>query len=345
MTLPRRTTRTGLELSILGFGGVPLGGLYTQVSDADARATVAAALAAGVNFIDTAPLYGHGLSEHRIGEALRATPRDAFILSTKVGRLLRPVAKQQGASELFAAPLPFDYVYDYSTAGARRSLEDSLQRLGMARIDMLLIHDVVPRWHGERFEERYREAMAGAYPELARLREDGLVRAIGVGVKDANVCARFARDGDFDCIMIAGQHTLLNHEAIDEFLPLAAEKRIAVLMAAPFNSGVLATGAAEGAAYYYQPAPPDILARVRRIEAVCAAHGVPLAAAALQYPLGHPAVASVVAGARTAQEIEENARLATMPIPPALWADLKQEKLLPAHAPTPTTFQQDALRR
>ncbi|MHB2169707.1 aldo/keto reductase [Alsobacter sp. R-9] len=336
MSLPRRAIgTTGLDVPVLGFGCVPLGGLFSEVSDADARGAVSAALARGIDFFDTAPLYGHGLSEHRLGEALRGVPRDRVVVSTKVGRLLRPVDRVQERSELFAAPLPFDTVYDYSAAGVRRSLEDSLQRLGLARVDMLLIHDVVRRWHGDAFEQRYREAMDGAYPELDRMRSEGLVRAIGVGIKDADVCERFARDGDFDCIMLAGQYTLLNQDGLDSFLPLAAKKNIAVLMAAPYNSGILATGAARGAKYFYQDAPEDVLAKVRRIEAVCASHGVPLAAAALQFPLGHPAVATVVAGCRSASEVHANADLMAQALPAALWSDLKSEKLIPAHAPLP----------
>ena len=223
-----------------------------------------------------------------------------------------------------------------SEQGARRSLEDSLQRMGVASIDMLLIHDVVVRWHGERFEERYAQAMNGAYRALHKLREEGIVKAIGVGIKDADVCARFARDGDFDCIMLAGQYTLLNHEGLDEFLPLALKKGISVLLAAPFNSGILATGAVPGAHYFYQPASEEILATVRRIEAVCAVHKTPLAAAALQFPLNHPAVATVVVGARTAREAEVNARNVQLPIPQGLWDDLKTERLIPIDAPTGT---------
>ena len=336
MSLPRRSIgTTGLQVPVLAFGGVPLGGLFSEVSDADSREAVSAALRHGIDFFDTAPLYGHGLSEHRLGKSLRNLPRKDFILSTKVGRIMRPRTDPDHRSELFAAPLPFDFVYDYSAEGTRRSVEDSLQRLGLARIDMLLIHDVVSRWHGDRFEERYREAMTGAYPELARMRDEGLVRAIGVGIKDADVCERFARDGDFDCIMLAGQYTLLNHEGLDSFLPLAESRDISVLMAAPYNSGILATGAGPGAKYFYQDAPAEIIDRVRRIEAVCAAHDVPLAAAALQFPLGHPAVASVVVGARSAAEVDANADLVTRRLPAGLWADLKAERLLPAHAPVP----------
>ncbi len=221
--LPRRPVgRTPLSVSVLGFGAAPLGGLYREVSGVDARAAVEATLAAGVTYFDTAPLYGHGLSEHRLGEALRAIPRDGFVLSTKVGRLLRPVRTAPPSDGLFADPLPFEYVYDYSRDGARRSLEDSLQRLGLARIDIALIHDVVPRWHGAEFERRFRESMEGAYPALAELRAAGVVRAIGVGVKDWDVCLRYLGAGDFDCVMLAGQYTLLCQDALPELLPHCA---------------------------------------------------------------------------------------------------------------------------
>ena len=334
--LPRRPLgRTPLSVSVLGFGAAPLGGLYREVSGVDARAAVEAALAAGVTYFDTAPLYGHGLSEHRLGEALRATPRDGFVLSTKVGRLLRPVRTAPPSDGLFADPLPFEYVYDYSRDGARRSLEDSLQRLGLARIDIALIHDVVPRWHGAEFERRFRESMEGAYPALAELRAAGVVRAIGVGVKDWDVCLRYLGAGDFDCVMLAGQYTLLCQDALPELLPHCARMGIGVLLAAPFNSGILATGAGPDARYFYRPASPEILASTRRLEGVCRRHDVPLAAAALQFPLAHAAVASVVAGARSRAEIDANVQLVRRPIPPAFWQELKAEGLLPAEAPVP----------
>jgi D-threo-aldose 1-dehydrogenase len=333
--LPRRTLgRTALEVSELGFGGAPLGGLYSEVSEADAEAAVGAALAAGITYFDTAPLYGHGLSEHRLGRVLRRIPRARFVLSTKVGRLLRPatVAPTDG---LFAAPLPFDYVYDYGRDGTRRSLEDSLQRLGLARIDVALIHDVVPRWHGAEYERRFRESMDGAYPALADLRREGLVRAIGVGVKDWDVCLRYLRAGDFDCVMLAGQYTLLCQDGFPELLAHCARAGVSLLVAGPFNSGILATGAGPGARYFYQPAPPEILTRASRLEAIGRRHGVPLAAAALQFPLAHPAVASVVAGARSQAEVEANVGLLRRPIPPAFWRELKDEALLPAAVPVP----------
>jgi len=216
-----------------------------------------------------------------------------------------------------------------------RALEDSLQRLGLCRVDIALIHDVNPRWHGDDYERRFREAMEGAYPALARLRDEGVVRAIGVGVKGADVCLRFARAGRFDCFMLAGGYTLLEHAALDEFLPHCAAHGIAVMVASPFNSGILATGAVEGARYFYQPAPDDVKARVQRLDDVCRRHGVPLGAVALQFTLAHPAVATAVCGYRSPVEVDTNQQWSTLPIPAALWDELKALGLIPAHAPTP----------
>jgi D-threo-aldose 1-dehydrogenase len=334
--LPTRPLgRAPLAVSVLGFGAAPLAGLYREVPASDAEAAVGTALGEGITYFDTAPLYGHGLGEHRLGQALREIPRDRFVLSTKVGRLLRPADGAPQPAGLFAAPLPFDYIYDYGREGARRSLEDSLQRLGLARVDIALIHDVVPRWHGSDYERRFRESMEGAYPALAELRAAGVVRAIGVGVKDWDVCLRYLRAGDFDCVMLAGQYTLLCQDALPELLPHCARAGVGVLLASPFNSGILATGAGPGASYFYQPAPPEVLARTRRLEAVCRRHDVPLAAAALQFPLAHAAVASVVAGARSRAEVEANVRLLRQPIPQGFWQELKAEDLLPAAAPVP----------
>jgi D-threo-aldose 1-dehydrogenase len=331
----RQLGRTPIEVTALGFGAAPLGGLFSEVTDADAGAAVRAALAAGITYFDTAPLYGHGLSEHRLGEALRWVPRDRVVVSTKVGRLLRPLPAGRPQSGLFAAPLPFEWVFDYGYAGTIRSLEDSLQRLGLARVDVALIHDVVPRWQGDDYERRFHESMEGAYRALADLRRQGRVAAIGAGVKDAEVCLRYATAGDFDCFMLSGQYTLLDQNALPELLPHCARSGIAVLLASPFNSGILATGARPDARYVYEPAPPEVLERVRRLEQACGRHGVPLAAAALQFPLAHPALAAVVPGARSAAEVEANLALFRRPIPAALWQELKADGLLPAEAPVP----------
>jgi len=251
-------------------------------------------------------------------------------VSTKVGRRLRPHCASAADDGL-----SFEPFYDYSYDGVLRALEDSLQRLGLCRVDIALIHDVNPRWHGDDYERRFREAMEGAYPALARLRDEGVVRAIGVGVKGADVCLRFARAGRFDCFMLAGGYTLLEHAALDEFLPHCAAHAIAVMVASPFNSGILATGAVEGARYFYQPAPDDVKARVQRLDDVCRRHGVPLGAVALQFTLAHPAVATAVCGYRSPVEVDTNQQWSTLPIPAALWDELKALGLIPAHAPTP----------
>jgi D-threo-aldose 1-dehydrogenase len=316
-----------LALPRLGYGG---GSLFSVHEEREAADLLAYAYDCGFRYFDTAPLYASGLGEHWFGTALRQRPRDEFVLSTKVGRQLRPHC---------AVPTPedrlsFDLYYDYSYDGTLRSLEDSLQRLGLCRVDIAFIHDVNARWHGGDYERRFGEAMEGAYSALARLRSEGVVRAIGVGVKGADVCARFARAGDFDCFMLAGGYTLLEHAALDELLPVCATRRIAVVVASPFNSGILATGAIDGAKFFYEPAPPDILERTRKLESVCRRHGVPLGAAALQFALAHPAVISAVCGYRSRSEVDTNVAWATLRIPAALWDELKGERLIPAHAPT-----------
>ncbi len=334
-TLPtRRLGRSAIELTELGFGGAPLGSLYKDRGDEVACDALAAAFEAGIRYVDTAPFYGHGLSEHRVGAGLRRLPRGEMTLSTKVGRLLRPARTATAPESMFSAPLPFTVSFDYSYDGVMRSLEDSYQRLGLDRIDIALIHDCNPRWHGDAYPRRFGEAMEGAYRALDELRAAGVIRAVGVGVNDPEVCLAFARAGQFDCFMLAGRYTLLDQSGLDELLPHCEQEGIGILLAAPFNSGILATGAVEGARYFYEPAPPAILERVRRIEAVCRRHDVPLAAAAMRFPLGHPAVTSVVVGCSDRAEALANARLIAQPIPVAFWAELKAEGLLPEAAPT-----------
>ena len=334
--LPRRPVGdTGLELTVLGFGGAPLGGLYARLSDEAAQATVDAAIAAGIGYFDTAPFYSHGLSEHRLGRGLRTVPREDIVLSSKVGRLLRPVRAEEVGPTMYAEVLPFQVAFDYSYDGVMRSIEDSWQRLGMSRIDIVYLHDVNRRWHGDAVEQRFAETMAGGYRALDRLRGEGVIKAIGVGVNDPGILCRFAEAGRFDLFMLAGRYTLLEQTPLDDLLPLCAERRIAITVAAPFNSGILVTGARAGAKYFYTDAPPEILDKTRRIEDVCDAHGVPLPAAALQFPLGHPAVASVVAGLASPVEVEDAVRNIAHPIPAGLWSDLKAEGLLRQDAPVP----------
>jgi D-threo-aldose 1-dehydrogenase len=341
MPLPTRPLgRTGLPVSILGFGTAPLGDLYTKLDDRVAVEAVEAALAGGVNLVDSSPHYGNGLAEHRCGTAMRRFPRDSFFVSTKVGRVMDPWSKPEPPagdviSPGFAGGLPHKAAFDYSYDGAMRSFEHSLLRLGLDRIDIILIHDVDVWTHGERYDAKFKEAMEGAYRALERLRSEKVVKAIGVGINEVEVCERFARAGDFDTMLLAGRYSLLEQRAIESFLPLAAQKGIGLMIGGVFNSGILATGPIEGARFDYRPAPPDIMERTRRIEAVCKAHGVPLADAAVHFPLGHEAVSSVVLGGVTPGEVERNIKSLSRTIPAALWADLKSEKLLDERVPVP----------
>lgn len=328
-----RLAAAGLELSRLGLGGTPFGGLHEATTDAAVADTVAAALDQGVRYLDTAPFYGFGLAEHRLGRALQDVPHERYVLSTKVGRLLRPRRGPAPDIAPFAEALPFDVAFDYSYDGTMRSLEDSLQRLGLASIDIALIHDLSPRWHGADLPRRLDEAMEGAYRALDELRKAGDIRAIGVGVNDSRACLDLAARGRFDCFMLAGRYTLLDHTALDEFLPYCAAEGIGVLLAGPFNSGILATGAKAGATFFYAPADAEIVERTRRIEAVCATHDVPLAAAALQFSASHPAITSVVTGCRSAAEVSRNLELMARPILPAFWQELASAGLIASKAP------------
>lgn len=329
----RKIGRTSLAVSQLGFGAAPFGNLLGDVPDSATRAAVDAAFDAGINYFDTAPFYGHGLSEHRLGAALRDRPRDSFVLSTKVGRLLRPNVNPELTSGPFTTTLPFDVEYDYSYDGAMRSFEDSLQRLGMSRIDIVMIHDVTPKWAGTHLEARYKQAMSGAYKALDNLRAAGMIRAIGVGINDNDLLIRFANDGDFDCFMLAGRYTLLDTSALPALLPLCERKKISILLAAPYNSGILATGAVPGAKYWYADAPAEVLDRVRAMEVACARHGISLQAAATQFPLGHPALASVAAGYRSPEEVRIAAAACRARIPEAFWSEIRAAGLIDQNAP------------
>jgi D-threo-aldose 1-dehydrogenase len=301
----------------LVFGGAPIGGLYAPVSDQAAAATLQAAWDAGIRAFDTAPHYGVGLSEQRIGDFLAERPRAEFAVSTKVGRRLVPAAGPgfaDGADEFYGTPA-LGRVRDYSADGALRSLEDSLRRLRLDRVDVALIHDP---------DEHMTEALHGAYPALARLRADGTVGAIGVGVNSASLAEWFVARCDLDCVLVAGRYTLLDDSAARSLFPLCRSCGVAVLAAGVFNSGILADPA-DGARYDYAPAAPTVLARARRIAEICARHDVPVAAAALRYVLRHPAVTGAVVGARTPDEIRADAGYLGFPIPDALWAELDSQ--------------------
>jgi D-threo-aldose 1-dehydrogenase len=306
--------RADLAVSRLGLGTTALGGMFEPTSEDEALATVRAAAEAGLRHIDTAPQYGHGAAEVRVGHALRELGRDRFVVSTKIGKLLRGDAIE----------------FDYSAAGVRRSLEESLERLGIERVDLLLIHDVNRKYHGDRVGARYLEAIAGAYPALVELRRSGTVRAIGIALNELDIALRFVREAELDAVMLPGRYTLLDQTAARELLPLCQARGVAVLVAAPFDSGILATGAVAGGRYNYGPASPEIVERVRRIEQVCERFGVALPAVALQFPLAHPAVTSVVAGMRSPAEVAANVALLQTSIPDEFWASLRREGLIAA---------------
>lgn len=337
----RFRTRGGRELSMspIGLGGAPLGDLYEKLPASAVHSTLAAALASGVTVFDTSPHYGNGLSEARMGAALRDVPRDSIVVSTKVGRVMDPMTPPDPppagvASPGFAGGFPHRARFDYSFDGTMRSVEQSLLRTGLSRFDILMIHDCDVWTHGPAMiEQRFTEAMNGAYVALDRLRREGVVTAIGLGVNEGEMCARFARAGDFDVMMLAGRYSLLEQPALGTFLPLAVEKGIGVLLAGVFNSGILATGPIEGARYNYAPAPAPVLERVRRIAAVCTAHGVTLRQAALAFVRQHPAVLCTVLGAVDGAEVKANVADAAVAVPASLWADLKAQGLLDPAAP------------
>ncbi len=328
---------TGLTVTRLGFGGASIGGLFSDVSDEDAIEVVDHAWDLGVRSFDTAPLYGYGASERRVGAALRDRPRDAFVLSTKVGRLVREeVAIPAGADidhqaldgrndAFYIRHEPVRLVFDYSADGIRRSLEESLERLGLDGIDIAFIHDPDDHWPA---------AIGEAWPALERLRSEGVIRAVGAGMNQSAMLARFARETDMDVMLVANRYTLLDHGALDELLPACVERGVAVLVGGVMNSGVLADPR-PGRRFDYAPAPPEIIERARRLGEVCGRHDVPLRAAAMQFPLAHPAVVSLVAGVRTRAHLDEYPALLARRIPPDLWTELRAEGLLAADAPVP----------
>lgn len=321
---------TGLEVSRLGLGTAPLGGLYEAVDESGAMAVVEAAWSAGIRFFDTAPLYGYGLSERRLGAALRDKPRGEYVLATKVGRLLRAggaadASQLQDGEPFYKGTPPLNPVFDFTYEGVMRSVEESLERLGLDRVDILHIHDP---------DDNYEAALEGAYRALARLRSEGTIGAVGAGMNQAQMLARFARAADFDCFLIAGRYTLLDQSALEDLLPLCADSNISVIAGGVFNSGILAEPG-PGARFDYLPATAECVERAVRIQTVCELHDVPLKAAAIQFPLGHPAVTSVVVGCRSVSELLEDVEMIKVAIPSAVWLNLKADQLLPVETPTP----------
>jgi D-threo-aldose 1-dehydrogenase len=333
----RQLGRTGVEVTALGFGGATIG-IDPSVSEVQAQATLQAAWDAGVRYFDTAPWYGRGLSELRVGQLLRALPRDEFVLSTKVGRILRaPASPHAPNSRTGPGGLPFEVRFDYSRDGLLRAYEDSLQRLGLVRIDFAIVHDLDLGYHAPpaRWDALMGQLITGGWQALADLRAAGLLRGIGVGINPLGMIPRFLELFDPDFFLLAGRYTLMEQEALATELPACVEHGVGIVIGAVFNSGIGATGPVPGARYDYRPATPPELDQAERIQAVCQRHGVPLAAAALQFSLAHPAVASVIPGPITPAQVQRNLAGIRHPIPPDLWRELKAERLIREDAPTP----------
>jgi D-threo-aldose 1-dehydrogenase len=324
----------------LGLGGAPLGNLFSPVAETDARALVDAAWASGCRSFDTAPHYGHGLSERRLGDALRPHAAASFVLSSKVGRLLSALPDAPREQFGYVAVPPFVQHWDYSAAGTRRSLEDSLQRTGLGRIDVLYIHDIDAATHGERAPQVLRQVLDETLPTLQQMKREGLIRALGLGVNDVQVVREVLREADIDALLLAGRYSLLDHTALAALLPECLARGVHIALGGVFNSGILATGVVSSPqgtpTFNYAPAARQWVERTRRIETRCAKHGVPLRAAALQFPLAHPAIEIVMLGARRVSEWDDGVAMMAQPIPPAFWQALRDDGLIPDEAPTPS---------
>ncbi len=333
-----RLDNGGLTFTELGFGTAPMGNLYRAISDEDARNILDLAWEGGVRYYDTAPLYGLGLSETRLNPFLRGKNRDEYVLSSKVGRLMQPCMPEDrtGLGKWFDVPQRQE-VYDYSYDGVMRSVEFSMERLGVSRIDILYVHDLCIFTHGSKDASDARiEEFFGTrgYDAMISLRDQGVIKAIGGGINEWEVCQTLAERGDFDLFLLAGRYTLLEQEALNSFLPLCETRGIGIVGGGPYNSGILATGPVPGANYNYNPAPEPVVEKVRQIEAICKDHGVPLVEAAFQFPLLHPTHVTVIPGGQAVAEMEGNLKAAAAEIPAALWADLKAAGLMREDAPT-----------
>jgi len=337
-SIPKRSLRTGVELSTLGFGGAPLGELFDPVSETEAQETLQAAWDAGIRYYDTAPFYGYGKSEHRLGHFLRQQERKDFILSSKVGRVLTATRDLDSFDKGgWIGGLPFDYRFDYSYDGIMRSWEDSLQRLGLSSIDVLLIHDLDSFFHDseQRFSAHLNQLITSGWRALDELRSQGLIKAVGTGLNRMGALPRLIDAVDLDLSIVAMPYTLLDQEVLEEEFPLCEEHRVRIVIGAVFASGILVSGPTEGARYAYDTASPEILDKTRRIQEVCQRHDVPLPAAAMQFPLGHPLVSAIIPGAMEPSHIQTNAKWFQHEIPADMWAELKTEGLLREDAPTP----------
>ncbi|NID06709.1 aldo/keto reductase [Luteibacter jiangsuensis] len=324
----------GTPLSPLAFGGAPVGNLYGEVDEAEAARAIGHAWEGGIRHFDTAPYYGFGLSESRLGHVLAGLPRASYTLSSKVGRIIEDAAGRRGQDDGFAVDGRIAR-FDYSRAGVRRSLEASLRRLRLEHVDMLFLHDIGALTHGDRHPQVLAQALDEALPEMARMREEGLVGAIGIGVNEEAVCLEVMPRFPLDVIMLAGRYTLFEQDASKAVMERAAATGVSVLVAGPYNSGLLGAEEGPGATYNYAPASPEVIARAQRYYDICHRTGAEVGAAALQFPLAHPAVSAVVCGLRSVAEVDAALHRQRAPVPPATWAALRKEGLIDPTVPTP----------
>ena len=327
--------RSGLTFTALGFGGAPIGNFNGVFSDDSALEMVTQSWDQGVRYFDTAPGYGNGLSEHRLGNALRRVDRADVVLSTKVGRVLTPTMGAPAANGQYQDAPPFVADFDYTYDGVMRAVEQSMQRMLTDHFDALFIHDCDRYTHGASQPEYFRQALVSAFPALESLREQGVVKAIGFGVNETDVMMDAVKATDADLCLLAGRYTLLEQEPLDQLLPMCQQRGVGIVLGGVYNSGILATGPVAGARFNYAPAPQEVLVRAGAIEEVCRRHGVALASAALQFAHAHPAVTSICLGARDAGQQARNAELFEGPIPEELWDDLRAAALIREDAPTP----------
>jgi D-threo-aldose 1-dehydrogenase len=340
MTLPRRRVgKTRLEVTTLGLGGAPMGGFRASITDAEAVGLTDLAYELGVRYFDTSPFYGYGRSELRMGAGLREKPRDDYVLSTKIGRIMHAMKPgEKPPADFRENGLPgFAPVFDYTYDGVMRSLEHSYFRLGISRIDIALVHDVDFWTIKDRaiLDQRFRTVMDSGFKALDELRRAGVIGAIGVGINESDTSLRFIQAGDFDCMLLAGRYTLLEQGGLEAFLPECVKRGVSVILGGPYNSGILTGGVKADTTHDYVQAPANLIEKARRIEAVCQRHGVELGAAAMQFPLFHPALCAVIPGALAASEVKQNVERLSAKIPTELWSELKREKLLDPAAPTP----------
>lgn len=334
----RAVGKTDLHVTELGLGGTPFGNMYRPMEPKDVTATVNTAINAGVRYFDTAPVYGFGLSETRLGEGIQDLQRSEIVVSSKVGYSLVPIPQGELKPQLWADPPAMRADFDYTRDAVLRGIEKSLNRLKTSYIDMLAIHDPdeavdVGAGVDPFSKSHFKSAMDGAFPTLAELRSQGVIKAIGVGINQWQMLCDFAEAGEFDYFLLAGRYTLLDQDSIDRLLPLCEKNAISLIVGGPYNSGILATGATPDSTYDYRPASEAIRRKVAAIEAVCHRYRIPLQAAALQFPLLNPIVASIIPGARSVEELAANARYVRHPVPADFWQELKSEGLIDARAP------------